>query len=114
MKKYGVLILTIFLVGCLRNDDGSFGRPESPIWHSETALEIKLEYFRKKCEYFGYERETSAMRDCLKDTITQSEASARAAMASIPTYQPTPGITYQPMFSGRNSNYQSPFFKSYK
>jgi hypothetical protein len=112
MKFIHYLIPLVLLAAC-ENPDGSIGRPESPIWHSGTPQEIKMEYFTKKCEGFGFQRGTTDMANCLKDTITRSEASAnatRAAIASQPVYTPNTPV-YQPTYS-RNTYTRSPLINN--
>ncbi|MDA8987532.1 hypothetical protein N9H06_05330 [Planktomarina temperata] len=97
----GCLAIGTMLSGC-ENADGSKGEIEGPIWHKYTPQHIKMEYFRKKCEGFGFTRGTEAMATCLKDTVNSSEAKASARMSSAMSdlgQQSNPTVVYQPKYS---------------
>ena len=66
-KVYSIVLLGLMcLSGC--DERGGVGREGSPIWNMRHAsAEATNAYFETKCQTYGYEIGTDALRDCIAD-----------------------------------------------
>lgn len=83
MKK--ILIISILFSISACDAEGNLGREESADWHKRTSTEDKVEYFKPKCEAYGFTEGSNEMSSCIQQEIQDSVAAARSRQVSMQT-----------------------------
>ena len=78
--KYGLIFVSGLFILTSCDKSGNFGMEESPAWHKRVSTKEKMLYFKPKCQDYGYEDNSDAMRQCIVNEIRISEQAARDIM----------------------------------
>lgn len=80
MRLYQTAILfsSVLLCGCA---DGALGVRDSPAWHMTASAEAKTAVFKERCEGYGFDENSEAMKYCMAEESRMSRGRASDSMS---------------------------------